>query len=256
MREWSLLYTSERSREVIGRRRECVDFEFFEATRGKVCQELVLLRGNERVCNREEEPVSVPSIERRELHLDCERAGQHVFSSHQGSLGRFAAELIQRDDVGDSRTYVVADTHISRSPEEITLDEAFEQIKKDAVRSIDETGDRTMEEVLKMIDADLESRGGCTDSIDTRRSMLALRCHLKREEMRAKGVKWIGGVCRSGMGKMWSKLFTFAGVIPRATTPGTIRVQHKASQTPPFLSHSSDSRISPIGILTQTTPHP
>jgi hypothetical protein len=103
MREWSLLYTSERSREVIGRRRKCVDFEFFKTIRGKICKELVLLRGNERVCNREEEKVSVPSIERRELHLDCERAGQHVFSSHQGSLGRFAAELIQRDDVGDSR---------------------------------------------------------------------------------------------------------------------------------------------------------
>jgi hypothetical protein len=81
-------------------------------------------------------------------------------------LGRFAAELIQRDDVGDSKTYVVADTHISRSPEEITLDEAFEQIKKDAVCSIDETGDRTMKEALKMIDADFEARGGCTDAVD------------------------------------------------------------------------------------------
>jgi hypothetical protein len=51
-----------------------------------------------------------------------------------------------------------------------------------------------MEELLKMIDADLEAGARCTDSIDTGRSMLALRYQLKREEMRAKGVEWRGGV--------------------------------------------------------------
>jgi hypothetical protein len=73
----------------------------------------------------------------------------------------------------DLSTYVIADTRVSRSPEEITLNEAFEQIEEDAVCSIDQTSDGTMKEALKMIDANLEARGGCTDAVDAEVERLA-----------------------------------------------------------------------------------
>lgn len=54
-------------------------------------------------------------------------------------------------------TNPIADTHITRRPKQISLDKALEQIEKGAMCTVQETGDRTVKEVLEVFNAQFES---------------------------------------------------------------------------------------------------